>query len=82
MAIQQVTGKVIKKKVSEGSKSERDAVLLVTDDGEHILQRQGGNPFNDRILNVLVGKTITCEGFVHKQKFIMSAFWEAEKKNE
>jgi hypothetical protein len=26
MAIQQVTGKVIKKKVSEGSKSERDAV--------------------------------------------------------
>jgi hypothetical protein len=76
MAIQTVTGKVIKKRISEESKSERDAVLLITDDGEHVLQRQGGNPFNDSILNDLVGKTITCEGFVHQYKFIMSVFWE------
>jgi len=82
MAIQEMTGKVIKKRISEGSKSDRPAVLLVTDDGEHVLQRQGGNPFNDGILDALVGKTITCEGFVHQYKFIINTFWEIERKNQ
>jgi hypothetical protein len=69
---------VVKKKFAEGSKSEHDAIFLVTEDGEHVLQRQGGNPFSDGILEGLVGKTITCEGFVHNYKFIISSFWEKE----
>jgi hypothetical protein len=56
------TGLVQKKLMCQGSKSERCAVVLTTDDGEFILRRSGGNPFNDEVLNALVGQTITVEG--------------------
>ena len=69
------TGQVIKKRVGVGSKSEHDAVLLVTDAGEYQLRRLGGNPFRDPELDTLVGRTIHAEGQLHGHILIMSK-WE------
>ena len=55
-------GLVTTKRVSIGSKSERDAVVLTADEGEFILRRIGGNPFNDEALNAIVGSRVEIEG--------------------
>jgi hypothetical protein len=71
-----VTGHVIKKLFAAGSKSEREAVILVTDKGEYVLRRKGGNPFFDEELENLVGKTIKCEGDLTGYTFIMTKWTE------
>ena len=71
------TGRVIKKPVGVGSKSEHHGVVLVTDTGEFILRRQGGNPFSDPALDALVGKAIIAEGTVHGATLIMTE-WRVE----
>ncbi len=55
-------GKVVQEAVSPGSKSERQAVQLVTDQGRFLLRRRGGNPFRDKVLEELVGKQIVASG--------------------
>jgi hypothetical protein len=66
-------GHVIRKTMARGSKSEHDAVVLVTDSGgEYVLQRQGGNPFRDPTLDELVGRSISCTGIVRGRTFIIS----------
>jgi hypothetical protein len=65
-------GQVVKKRFAVGSKSEHDAVMLVTDSGEYKLRRQGGNPFQDPELDKLVGHFIRCEGVLHGYTLIMS----------
>jgi hypothetical protein len=67
---------VVKRPFAVGSKSERDAIMLVTDAGQYVLRRQGGNPFVDPVLDGLVGKTIDGEGIVHGHTFIMSQWTE------
>lgn len=62
MATAKFTGKVVKKRLSRGSKSERDALVLEAKDGELVLRRRGGNPFHDEVLDRLVGKRIQCSG--------------------
>jgi hypothetical protein len=69
-------GQVVKKPFAVGSKSEHEAVMLVTAEGEYVLRRQGGNPFRDPTLDVLVGKSITCEGTLHGYTFTMSQWAE------
>ena len=69
-------GKVVKKIIGKGSKSEHDAVMLVTKDGEYRLRRQKGNPFHDPELEKLIGKTIRCDGVKHNLTFIMNEFEE------
>jgi len=71
-------GRVVKKPFGKGSKSEHDAVILVTDAGEYVLRRQGGNPFHDPQLERLVGKVICCQGLLHGYTFIMSTCTELE----
>ncbi|WP_447978502.1 hypothetical protein [Candidatus Nitrospira bockiana] len=71
-------GRVVKKPFGEGTKSEHQAVMLVTDQGELKLRREGGNPFSDPELDRLVGKTITCEGEIHGATFIMRT-WTVER---
>jgi hypothetical protein len=71
-------GKVVRKPFGVGSKSERDAVVLVTEDGEYVLRRQGGNPFRDPELDALVGRSIQCQGFVYGYTLIVSSWSEAE----
>ncbi len=72
-------GLVVKKRIGVGSKSEHDAVKLVTDKREYVLRRKGGNPFSDPVLDTLVGKTIACEGIVHGRTLIMSSWRETQQ---
>ena len=66
-------GRVDRRAVAAGSKSEHDAVVLVTDDGrELILRRLGGNPFADPELDALVGKTVRCTGELRGTTLIAS----------
>ena len=72
----QLKGRVTKKLYAAGSKSEREAVMLVTTDGEYVLRRKGGNPFFDEELEKLVGKEIRCDGDLTGYTFIMSKWVE------
>lgn len=59
----EIKGEVILKKVNLGSKSEHEAVCLLTSEGASIrLRRPGGNPFNDDKLSEWVGKNVTIKG--------------------
>ncbi len=66
------SGRIVKKMFAPGSKSEHEAVFLVTEDREFPLRRLGGNPFRDEELERLVGHQIRCEGNVAGATFIMS----------
>ena len=65
-------GKVLKKQVAKGSKSEHNAVILVTNDREFNLRRLGGNAFQDDILDSLIDQEITAHGTIHNYTFIMN----------
>jgi len=66
-------GRVVRKRLSIGSKSEHEALVLVTPDGqEYKLRRQEGNPFRDPELDVLEGKRIECEGMLRNGQLIMT----------
>jgi hypothetical protein len=67
-----ITGRVVKKPFAAGSKSEREAILLITEEGEYVLRRQGGNPFYDQELEKLVGKKIEVDGKIIGYTLIMS----------
>jgi hypothetical protein len=69
-------GHVVKRPFATGTKSEHDAVMLVTDAGDYVLRRQGGNAFRDPELDRLVGKTIAAEGVVRGYTLIMSKWHE------
>ena len=58
------SGQVIRKTFARGSKSEHEAVFLVTPEREYKLVRADGNPFHDPDLDALVGKRIACSGTV------------------
>ena len=69
--MQTLKGKVIKKKVAPGSKSERDAFLLTTGSGQELILRQsGGNPFDNHLFSRFLGKTIKVSGHLHGQYFL------------
>ena len=70
------TGSVIRKQIAAGSKSERPAVLLQTENGEYVLRIQGGNPFQDTRLDALVGKRIRARGELHGYTFLMKDWAE------
>jgi hypothetical protein len=69
-------GHVTRKLFAAGSKSEREAVILVTHGGEYVLRRKGGNPFFDEELENLVGKRISCEGDLAGYTFLMDRWTE------
>jgi hypothetical protein len=72
-------GRVVRKRVSAGSKHEHDALVLITADGaEYRLRREGGNPFRDPELDYLEGKNIECEGVERNAQVIMSRWEVAE----
>jgi hypothetical protein len=71
-----MTGRVVKKPFATGSKSEREAILLVTAEGEYVLRRQGGNPFYDKKLENLVGKTIEVDGKITGYTLLISNWTE------
>lgn len=69
---QQLTGAVVKQSFAKGSKSEREAVLLLAGDQRYVLRRQGGNAFHDPALEELVGKTIQGTGSLAGSTFLLS----------
>lgn len=71
------SGTVVRKTVAAGSKSERSAILLQADEGEYVLRIQGGNPFDDRRLEPLIGKRIRARGQLHGHTFLMDDWTEA-----
>jgi hypothetical protein len=61
--VERLTGQVEQGLVRKGTASEHVASILVTDAGERlILQRIGGNPFDDKETRSLVGKSVAVEG--------------------
>jgi hypothetical protein len=66
-----VRGTVARRPYAVGSKSEHEAVMLITDEGEFRLQLKGGNPFRDPALDALVGKRIEAEGVVAGPTFVL-----------
>jgi hypothetical protein len=72
----QLSGRVTKKLFAAGSKSEHEAVVILTDAGEYVLRRRGGNPFFDEELENLVGKQILCRGDLTGYTFLMDNWTE------
>ena len=70
-------GLVVRKRVGAGSKSDREAVVLQTGDGDLVLRREGGNAFADPELDKLVGRRIRGVGRRTGYTFIMKD-WEEE----
>jgi hypothetical protein len=61
---ERLTGTVARARVRRGTGSEHDAVVLHTDEGERlILQRIGGNPFDDAETRRLTGRRVSVDGF-------------------
>lgn len=67
-------GRVVRKRFGKGSKSEHDAVMLVTDRGEFRLRRVEGNPFHDPELDPLVGEEIVGQGTIHNDTFLLTSW--------
>ena len=70
--MREFVGKVTKRPFAVGSKSERNAVRLDTDEGSFVLRREGGNPLSDPALDKLVGKTIKCTGEIDDYTLTMT----------
>lgn len=68
----QYQGKVVRQSFAAGSKSEHEAVVLLSPDGPLKLRRPGGNPFSDPELDKLVGREISCEGEVQQGQLLMT----------
>ena len=66
------------KRIGAGTKSEHDAVVLVTPAHEYKLRRQGGNPFVDPEISKLVGKRIRAHGVLDSDQLIMSTWKELD----
>jgi hypothetical protein len=65
-------GRVAKKLLYAGTKSEHEGLVLVTSEGEFKLQRKEGNPFWDETLAELEGREIEAEGTLRETRFTMS----------
>lgn len=62
--IESVSGKVEREVVRRGTASEHGAAVLHAAGGERlILQRVGGNAFDDAVTRALVGHSVRVEGF-------------------
>lgn len=70
-------GTVKRKFIRRGTKSEHQALVLVTDKGEYKLRRIGGNPFHDETLAGLEGHRIRCRGELDGNEIFLSN-WEVE----
>jgi hypothetical protein len=73
-----ITGKVLKRRIAPGSKSDRVGTVLEDSAGRvYALRRAGGNAFRDAMVDGLVGKTITGVGIISGGSFIMDD-WSVE----
>jgi hypothetical protein len=59
-----LTGLVTRGPFATGSKSEREAIWLETDEGRFVLRRKDGPSFGDRSFDGFVGQRVSCDGFI------------------
>ena len=62
--VERLRGRVTQGPYAKGSKSERRAVFIETDDGRYVLRRKSGPVFADATLKRFVGHTVECDGFI------------------
>ncbi|MBZ5529905.1 MAG: hypothetical protein LAO20_00615 [Acidobacteriia bacterium] len=74
--MEEISGQVVKGPFATGSKSEHNAIFLISEKGRYVLRRLGGNPFQDPELEKLVGKTIRGQGVVTDYTFLLSDWSE------
>lgn len=70
----EITGKVIQKQVSKGSKSEHQAVCMEFQGKTLILRQRGKNAFNNPDLQALTGKMIQASGDLVQNIFFLKSF--------
>ena len=72
-------GKVVKQVFGPGSKSQHNAVMLITPDDKQLkLRRLGANPFQDETFEKLVGSEIRCTGTTRGSTLIVDNWEEVE----
>lgn len=71
-----ITGKAIKKPFAKGSKSEHDAIYIVTSQGEYVLRKKNDNPFENKTLQSFIGKNVKAEGTLKDYLFLADKVWE------
>ncbi len=69
-----VEGNVVRKRINRGSKSDQDAVVLISDATAFKLRRQGAPSIGDDDIRALVGKRIRATGIVSAGQLIMSEY--------
>jgi hypothetical protein len=75
----QVDGQVARKAFGTGTKSEHEAIYVVTPKGDYLLRRPGANPFeSDMELDSLVGKQVRLSGTLDGYTFFVSD-WEVHE---
>jgi hypothetical protein len=68
-----VDGQVARKTFGTGTKSEHEAIYVLTPKGDYLLRRPGANPFeSDRQLDSLVGKQVRLSGTLEGYTFFVS----------
>ncbi len=69
-----VEGDVVQQRINRGSKSDQEAVVLLSDTTAFKLRRQGAASFADGDIRALVGKRIRATGIVSAGQLIMSKY--------
>jgi hypothetical protein len=69
-------GRVERRRVARGTKSEREAVVLVTNAGAYVLRQRGGHAFEDPALDALVGRELEFDGELHDATLHVTAWRE------
>lgn len=62
--IEHLRGRVVRRVVGGGSKSEHEAVCVETSRGSFVLRRKGGPSYGDATLERYLGKTVSCSGVI------------------
>jgi len=62
--VESLRGKVIQDTYGRGSKSEHDAIVIITTEGRYLLRRKAGHAYNDVELEKYIGLEIECNGFL------------------
>ena len=67
-------GRIERRLVERGSKSEHHAMVLVLPDGSfHRLRRVGGNPFHDPYFDAMEGQPVCLKGWLRPGHFLVEA---------
>ena len=62
--VRHLRGHVVRRVVGRGSKSEREAVMLDTDEGALLMRPRRGPSFGETGYEPLVGKFVACSGTI------------------